>query len=262
MVGSVSVTSLANRALLAVGGQSLIGNLTTNDDPASVAINTLWAPTFQQLARAAWWNCLRAQTTLTLLKAAQGTPENPQGTTLPIPPVPWLYEYQLPSNCIHARYIVPTLPPGVVGAPPLTTGQINAPLFTGGAAYQIPFQVAYDTDANGNPLTVILTNQTQAQLVYTVDAENPSIWDSQFQAAFVAALAAFLVPALTLHMPLMQIQIQITERIVGEARAADGNEGTTTQNRTADWIAARSGTSPNVYSGALYPAYFAIAWPG
>lgn len=261
MVSSVSTTSLANRSLLAIGGQNLVGNLTTNDDPASVAVNTLWVPTYEQLGRSAWWNCFRAQSTLSLLKAAIGTPENPQGTTLATPPAPWLYEYQLPATCLHARYIVPTLPPGVVGAPTLTTGQINAPTSTGGNRYQIPFQVAYDTDVNGNPLTVILTNQSQAQLVFTVNQPNPSIWDSQFQAAFVATLAAFLVPALTLHMPLMTVQVQLAERIIQEARAADGNEGTTSQNRQADWIVARSGGGYENYATALFPAYFNIAWP-
>lgn len=260
MTGSASITSLANRALLSVGSQSLVGNLTSADDPASVAVNTLWSPTFTQIARAAWWNCLSYQTTLTLLKAAAGTPENPQGTTLPIPPVPWLYEYQLPGNCLHARYLVQTLPPGVIGAPQLTTGQINAPLWVGGNRYQIPFRVATDT-VNGNLSNVILTDQTQAQLLYTLDNENPAFWDSQFEAAFVAALAVFLVPALTLHLPLMQMQIQVAERIIAEARAADANESPVSQNREADWMVARSGSSPNVYSGAIYPAYFAVAWP-
>lgn len=259
MAGNSSVISLSNRALLQIGGNALIGNLTTNDDPASVAVNTLWQPTFTQLARAAWWNCLSFQGTLTLLKAAAGTQENPQGTTLPIPPVPWLYEYALPSDCLHARYLVPTLPPGVVGAPPLTTGQINAPLCTGSTRNQIPFRVAVDT-VGGILSNVLLTNLSQAQLVYTIDNENPALWDSQFEAAFVAALAAFLVPALTLHMPLMQTQIQIAERIIAEARAADGNEGPVSQNRVADWMLARSGASPDAYAGALYPAYFAMAW--
>lgn len=260
MTGTTSVTSLANRALLQIGGNALVGNLTSADDPASVAVNILWSPTFVQLARSAWWNCLEFQAPLALLKAAAGTPENQQGTTLPIAPVPWLYEYQLPSDCLHARYLVPTLPPGVVGAPQLTTSQINAPLYTGGNQYKIPFKVATD-NVNGNKTSVILTNQCQAQLVYTQDIENPSFWDSQFEAAFVASLAAFLVPALTLHMPLMQTQIQIAERIIAEARAADANEGTTSQNREASWILARSGSSPGIYSNALYPSYFNISWP-
>lgn len=261
MTGNASITSLANRSLLAVGGQNLVGNLTSSDDPASVAVNTLWSPTFQQLARAAWWNCLEFQASLTLLKAAAGTPENPQGTTLPIPPVPFLYEYQWPADCLHARYIVPALSPGVVGAPQLTTGQINAPLWTGGNTYQIPFKVRTD-NVNGSKTNVILTNQCQAQLVYTEDIENPVFWDSQFEAAFVSGLAAFLVPALTLHLPLMSVQIQLAERTIAEARAADGNEGPVSQNRTADWIAARSGASQDLYVNTLYPAYINVSWPG
>lgn len=261
MASNVSSVSLSNRALLAVGGRSLISSL-DEGSPQANAVNTLFVPTFEQLGRTAWWNCLRKQSILTLLKAAQGTPQNPTGTSLPIPPSPWLFEYQLPSDCLHMRYIIPTLPVTGVGTVPLTTINNTSPtlLPTDG---QIPFVVAYDTDSQGNPLTVILTNQCQAQACYTVDQPNPSVWDSQFQAAFVATLAAYLVPALTLHMPLMQSQIAIAERIVAEARAADANEGSNTQNRQADWMRARKGSGSAGYGNSLwgYPNYVGLSWP-
>lgn len=258
---SASVVSLANRALLQIGGRSLVSSLSENSAQAD-AVNTLFTPVFESLARCAWWNCLRNQAILTLLKAAQGTPENPQGTTLPLPPSPWLYEYLLPSNCLHMRYVVPTLPVTGVGTVPLTTINNTAPTQIPNDG-QIPFVVAYDTDASGNPLTVLLTNQCQAQACYTVNQPNPTVWDSQFQAAFVSSLAAYLVPALTLHLPLMQMQIGVAERIIAEARAADGNEGVSSQNRIADWMQARRGSGAAGYGNTLfgYPNYFNMSWP-
>lgn len=261
MASSVSVESLVNRALLAVGGRSQISTI-DEGSPASNAAKILFVPTYESLARAAWWNCFRYQATLSLLAAAQGTPENPSGTTLPLPPSPWLYSYLLPPNCLHARYVAPTLPVTGVGTVPLTTINNNAPtmLPTDG---QIPFIVAYNTDTSGNPLTIILTNQSQAQLTYTIDQPNPSIWDTQFQAAFVSALAAFLVPALTLHLPLMQLQIGAAERMIAEARAADGNEGSSSQNRNAIWMDARRGSGTLGYPNSLYnyPNYMSVSWP-
>lgn len=258
---ATSVVSLANRALLQIGGRQLISSLTENSTAAD-AVNTLFTPTFEALARTAWWNCLRNQAVLTLLKAAQGTPENPSGTVLPLPPSPWLYEYALPSDCLHMRYIAPTLPVTGVGTVPLTTINNAAPTFLPNDG-QIPFVVAYDTDPNGNPLTVLLTNQGQAQACYTVNQPNPSVWDSQFQAAFVSGLAAYLVPALTLHLPLMQLQIGVAERIIAEARAADANEGYNTQNRNAQWITARRGSGSVQYGNNLYgyPNFSNMSWP-
>lgn len=260
MVGSVSITSLSNRALAAIGGNSQIGSL-NEDSPDARMCNLLFEPTFTQMARAAWWNCLEKQISLTLLKAAKGTPENPQGTTLPLPPQPFLYEYLVPPDGLHCRYLVPTCPNPATGNVPLTTATTYAAPV--GNRSQIPFKVAYDTDANGNPLNVVLCNLSQAQLVYTVNQPNPSIWDSQFQAAFVAALAAFLAPALTMSASLMQGQAALAERAIGEARAADGNEGSHSQNREADWIQARTGGfgGANLLGNYGYPAYIPVAWP-
>lgn len=244
-----------------VGGRSQIGNL-NEGTPASKACDILYTPTFEALGRAAWWNCLGTQTTLTLLKAAKGTPENPNGTTLPLPPSPWLYEYLLPANCLHARNIIPTLPVTGVGTVPLTTINNAAPTILPNSG-QIPFRVRYDTDAQGNPLSVILTNQCQAQLEFTVDQPNPSVWDSQFQAAFVSSLGVFLTPALTLNFELMKIQIGVADSVIMQARAADANEGSNNQDNIPDWIRARRGGGSLSYGNNLYgyPTYIDMAWP-
>jgi len=101
--------SICNRALLAIGSQSQISSLNEGSTQAN-ACATLYTPTFEALARAAYWNCLRYQESLSLLAAASGTPENPDGTTLPLPPTPWLYSYQLPTTSLQARFIIPAIP--------------------------------------------------------------------------------------------------------------------------------------------------------
>lgn len=232
-----SVLSICNRALLSIGSQNQISSLNEGSTQAD-ACATLFTPTFEALARAAYWNCLRQQSILTLLAAAPGTPENQQGTTLPIPPTPWLYSYQLPADSLQARFIVPSMPNVTTGNPPISPAYLSTATWL--PSESIPFRVAYATDNNNNPLQIILTNQTQAQLVYTVNQANPQIWDSQFQAAMVASLAAYLVPALALNISLMQIQIKVAQDLIEKARVRDGDEGTTSQDHIPDWIRARN----------------------
>jgi hypothetical protein len=264
MASSQSVVSICNRALLSIGARSFISNLNEGSKEAN-ACSILFSPTYTALARSARWNCFRAQATLSLLKAAIGTPENPNGTLMLLPPTPWLYEYAAPSDSLAIRFIVPSCPAATVGIPP-TSASIAAPIYIPGNG-QIPFAVAYDTDSNNNPISVILTNQENAQVVYTVDQEDPSQWDSQFQAAMVAALAAYLVPALSLDLPLMQMSIKSAESIIMQARVADGNEGVTSMDHTPDWIRARA-AGGGYYNwgygmnGGTFGGYSNMCWPG
>lgn len=263
MPANVSVTSLCNRSLAQIGGKAQIGN-PNEESAAARACNLLFSPTFQMLARSARWNCLEKQVTLSLLLAAAETPENSAGTP-PFPPEPWIYEYQLPSDCLMGHYILPTFPPNPnSGGTPPTTASVAGPLSLRGRG-QIPFKIMTDTDPQGVPRNIIVTNQQQAIFNYTADIQNPAIWDTQFQAAFVASLAAFLVPALSMHMPLMSMQIQLAERIIAEARAKDGNEGSNSQDNIPDWIRSRSGGADGYYSGysggSWFGGYCSMAWP-
>lgn len=251
-----SVLSICNRALLSIGQQSQISSLNEASTQAD-ACSTLFTPTFEALARAAFWNCLRQQTVLTLLSAAQGTPENPDGTTLPLPPYPWLYAYQLPANSLQARFLVPS-PQSTSYGSAISPAYINAATFL--PTETIPFRVAYATDSNNNPLQIILTNLTQAQLVFTVNQPNPQIWDSQFQAAMVASLAAYLVPALTLNTSLMRIQVSLAQSLIDQARVRDGDEGTTSQDHIPDWIQARNVGGTYYGNNAYNGGYVDMAW--
>lgn len=264
MAGSASQISVCNQALSSIGARAMIANFNEGSTEANNC--ALWfQPVFQQLARSAKWNCLRAQAQLSLLAAATGTPENPLGQSYPQPPTPWLYSYQIPANSLAIRFLVPSLPFTATGTPP-TPASIAAPIYIPGGG-QIPFAVAYGTDAQSNPLNVLLTNQSQAQVVYTIDQENPQLWDSEFQMAFVSSLAAFLVPALSLDLPLMQISIKTAEAIINQARAADGNESVISMDHVPDWIRARSAgaewfNGPGYgWNGAAFGACSDMCWP-
>lgn len=263
MTASSSVISICNRSLLSVGARSQISSLQEGSVEAN-ALSVLYQPTFEQLARTAPWNCLRKQASLTLLAASPGTPENPSGTSLPSPPQPYLYMYALPSDCLQMRFIMPIFPNSSgSGSVPLTTASVVADS-NYGAFLQIPFSVAYTTDTGGNPIQVILTNQTQAQAVYTVNQSNPVIWDSLFEAGMVASLAVYLVPALSLNLPLMQLSIKTADGIITQARVRDGDEGVTSQNREASWMTARNqgGSIGWSGSGQMYGCWDQMAWPG
>lgn len=254
--------NIANRSLLAVGARTQISSLNPSDgSEEGNAVSTLWQSTFEQLARAAQWGCLRKQQTLSLLQAAQGTPENPTGGSLPVPPTPWLYTYVYPTDCLAVRYVVPSFPANEGGSTPPTTinNAAGTWLPTGG---QIPFTIGVEYTVNNSPYKVIYSNQDQAQIVYTVSEANPIIWDSLFEQAMVATLGAFLVPALSLNFPLMQIQIKNAEACIAIARASDGNEGVTTMDHTPDWMIARAGGSnwgPGSFS--IYGGYCNVTWP-
>lgn len=258
-----SQIDISNRALLSIGARAQVSSIAPSDGSTQAdACAVLFTPTFEALARSAQWNCLRKQATLSLLAAAPGTPENVGGTTLPLPPTPWLYQYDYPADCLKINSLVPSLPSAVPGNVPMTTFNNSAGtnLNFGG---QILYQVAYATDPSNSPIVTILTNQTQAQAVYTVNQPNPIIWDSQFQAAMVASLAAYLVPALSLNLALMAAAIKTAQGIIMDARVSDGNEGVTVMDHVPDWIRARgynAGWIPG-YSDCIY-GNVDMNWPG
>jgi hypothetical protein len=259
-MASQNQISVCNLALLSIGTQQQISALSDGSTQGN-ACATLFSFVFQQLARTAKWGCLNKQVDLTLIQAAQGTPENPLGTSLPIPQQPWLYAYLYPSDCLLMRLIqAPALPTAIGGTPQTTINNSVTPWVPG--QYQIPYEIGYSQDSFGNPLQIILTNQEQAVGNYTVDQENPQSWDALFTSAFVALLASYLVPALSLDKQLQTTQLQITERIVATARAQDGNESPHSQDHVPDFIRARQGASGFGWRGGLgYNGYGNIALP-
>lgn len=187
------------------------------------------------LMRAAPWDSLRAQITLTQLKATVingATSNNP-------PPQPWGYEYAWPSDCLKARFLLPTLQT-MPGGIPLTTAP-NTVLPTADAPTGIPFVIGTDFDAQGNPIKVILTNLFAAQLVYTRDlSQFPDLWDSLFLSAETAMLGAYFINALARNQAQLQTASAQAKAIIEQARAVSGNESISNADHIPDWITVRA----------------------
>lgn len=255
-----SQLSVCNLALLSVGARAQVSSIFPSDgSTAADACATLFSFVFQNLGRSTKWGCLNKQLSLTLIQAAQGTPENPTGTSLQLPQQPWLYAYLYPSDCLLLRDLSPALlTSGSAVNQTSLANNVTPWVYNDG---DIPYETGLTTDSNGVPIEIILTNQENAIANYNVDQQNPALWDALFTAAFVASMGAYLVPALSLNPPLMQAQIAIAEKMIARAQQMDGNESPVVQDHVPDWIRARQGATGVLMGGVGYNAYGQMPWP-
>ena len=258
-----SAVDIANLALDQVSARFYVTSLDPPLPPPNASVVARnYSLRLESVLRAAHWNCARLQADLTLLKAAQGTPENPNGAAYLIPPRPWRYAYAYPADCLKARFLIQKPPDSTTDAVPvLGAGWFASPPLFGGAS-AFPFVVAIDTDAAGNQIKVILTDLEWAQLVYTGRVKNPDMWDPHLVAAVVSTLAAWLVMPLRNDPGIMKGAVEIASATIQQARLTDGNEGTTSTDRVPDWMVVRGLSS---YHGLNAPQAFygwdSIAFP-
>ncbi len=268
---------VANQALDAAGVDFTIGDLQEGTKPAQILLRA-YSQCLRQLLRAVHWNFARSQQPLVLLADATGmTPNTPTQVI-----APWTYEYQLPIDCMKARF-VPFSPLGVNSAIPpgnITPPNPTVPLVTGlgNPVAGVPIRPARwleATDPNYPAPTgsltwevqgvspqgrsVILTNVQNAYLVYTALMKYPSNWDSQFRAAFVAYLASEVAFSIwsskgnpKLGMAVREEQMKIAAAKIMAARVTDGNEGWSNSDFTPDWMRFRNvgGGDRGAYSQA------------
>lgn len=252
---------IVNMALAEIGAQAQVSSINPSDGSAEGNVASLfYQPKIDDLFRAAHWNFARFQAPLTLLKAAQGTPENPLGTTTLAPPIPWAYSYAYPSDCIKARYIIPVSPVASVQVPFTTADNSGMPGYSADLA--VKFVVATDTDNSGNRVRVILTNLSQATLVYTSRVDDPNLWDPAFLQAATSYLGAWFVNALARNAALHKDQMNIAMQIIQKARMTDGNEGPITQDHMPDWIRARGASQSYIGNGSFYYGWDYLMMPG
>lgn len=145
------VIAVANESLQAAIARATIESLEEESVEAQNFIR-LYGTTRNHLLGAAFWGFERTTQTLSLVKSAPGTPENPStsatqwNSTMPAPP--WLYEYRYPAGCIQFHYVTPQPLPWV-GAVPIfsTTAQSWSPLYSGPPA---KFIRAIDNNVSAN----------------------------------------------------------------------------------------------------------------
>ena len=245
---------MCNLALAEIGNRTTISSISPPD--GSTAANTaalFYTPKTQALLRSALWGFARKQAPLSLYKSLL---VNGQISATP-PPQGFLFEYVWPVDCLRMRFIIPTANVAPAGTP-LTTAQGVTPMYYSPPT-RIPFVDAMDTDANGNPLRVILSNLGLAQAIYTSDmSQYPNMWDSLFLTAETALLGAYFSNALSRDRAQMEQQVGIVKGAVESARAQNASEGTPTADLQTDWINIRRASG--VYGGWGWNAGNGIPW--
>lgn len=231
-------TTIVNMVLSAIGTRSTVSSLLEASAEAEQT-NLIYAQTRNELLRKVPWDWARYQTALAVQMAALGTPENPLGTLLPIPPMPWRYAYQYPADCSRARFILPIQNINTIPGIPLTTATLTPPTVVSRGPW-VEFKVAGAyLGQPPQPAKIILCNLPQAQLVYTARITVPDIWDELFVCALIGRLAAKLVVPLSGDKTLAKIAIEKGVAAEDDAATANGKEDVTIADVMPDWLAIR-----------------------
>lgn len=275
-VFGVQHADIVNQAIDAIGWENTIGDLEEGTFEARIVLRH-YAPSVEEILRAAPWNFARKQQLLTLLQDATASTAG-AGTGTPGMGL-WVYEYAWPIDCLHARYVPvtgninPPTPPGNIqpAHPSSPTTTLPSP-WPASRTLPAPFQVTTDMvpnvtgaltswaqypDLSGtqgqslNQQTVILTNQQQASLVYTARIDDPNLWDPLFRQAIVQMLGAKLAlpiwvkKDMKMAVAMQQACVVKAKAALDQARVADGNESWSSNvNRDAQWIKGRLSGGP------------------
>ncbi len=176
---TVSVRSAAdvvNLALARIGYSHRIGSLYDGSKAANLAL-TIYGATRDELLRAEDWDFAESNVPLTLLKQAPpGGYFPPVIWTTAYPPLPWLYEYSYPADCLKVRSIrgVPLIIPNFDPIP-------------------VVWSVESDSALSAK---VVVCNVPNAILTYTARLTDPNDWEADFSEALAAALARRFAPEL------------------------------------------------------------------
>lgn len=173
-----SPEDVINDALVRAGWKKRIGSILEGSDAAKAALD-IYGQTRDALLRKFEWGFAERNSALSLQKIAPVGGYNPPLVwSSAYPPLPWIYQYGYPADCLEIRS--------------LRTTDIFIPNFN-------PQAVNYRI-ANDNSVTpsnkIVLCNIANAICVYTAQVTDPLIWDASFTEALVADLAVKIAPVL------------------------------------------------------------------
>ena len=167
---------IVNQALVRLGFDRRIGNLYEGSPAAEAAIE-VYAQTRDEALRANDYGFAERNLSLTMLKVAPASGYIPPTVWSPTyPPIPWMFEYNYPSDCLKIRSIK------------------AAPLWIPNFDPQ-PNSFAVINDTSYSPAQkTICCNVTGAILTYTGQVTDMSTWEPLFVEVLVAKLAERLAP--------------------------------------------------------------------
>lgn len=172
-----TIEGICNEALDLVGYKRHIGSVWEGTVAATIALN-VWGSTRDSLLEAMSPEWAIKDSVLTLLKSAPADQYQSIAWTSAYPPLPWLYEYEYPTDCLRPLQI--------------KARQLSLPVWR---PRPVVFRLANDAATGAR---VLVANEPAAILTYTSVVKDPNIWTDTFITAMVQALAqAFksLVPS-------------------------------------------------------------------
>lgn len=207
MAGLVEIYNLA---LSAATSRSSLSAVTENSREAEIC--NLWYPSVRDhVFRAAFWPCLQGTTSLAVIAER----DFDVAWTAGDPRDPWRFAYSLPADIIRARYLT-------------TYNRFELSLYTPSGK----------TPGEGSS-RALLTNQPNAQLVYSVRMENTEHWDPDLVMSVVYGLAAAISNPLHGKRAIQADNLQRANEIIMAARLHSANEQERQHEAVPDWIAAR-----------------------
>lgn len=201
-----SKLEICNRALSLIGAAN-IASLTEGTREAKQC-KIFYDSCKEGVLREHNWNFAQKRTVLALLDESY---------------VGWDYAYQYPSDCLK---VIKLYDEG---------GDVSSTALSG-LIEPIRFEVSASNDLNRR---VILTDIENAQLLYTANIMNESVFDPSFVAALVYRLAAELVIPMKGKLNLRQAMIATYQQMLPRSQMLNANEGNHKEESYNDFIAAR-----------------------
>lgn len=200
-----AVEDLVNIALRQIGYPTPIGSIHEGSDASRVALD-LYGQIRDELLRVKDWDFARVTVSLgAALKTAPVAGYGAVPWSTAYPPLPWIYSYGYPANCIEVRTLLPT------------------PIFLPEMLPRVVLWEKGNDTALGVP--VVLTDLAGAQATITAAIYDPAQWkDPGFIQALVDALAQkFLRPLMGEGDP--NVQGQAAQMASGAAMVGTARQG-------------------------------------
>ena len=173
-----SPADVVNVTLQRIGYKLRVGSLYDGSKAANDALD-IYAQTRDEVMRQDDWSFAERNVSMTLLKSAPVAGYIPPTTwSTTYPPLPWLFEYAWPDDCLKVRAVKPV------------------PLFLPEFDPQPCIFGLENDNSLTPPAKVILCNVPNAVLVYTGQVTDPANWEADFVEAICGALGRRLAPAL------------------------------------------------------------------
>lgn len=179
MAVSVSTPAdMVNLSLARIGFKGRVGNLYEGSEAAKKALD-IYAQTRDAVLREKDWGFAGRDVQGTLLKQApEGgyIPPNVWNNTYPM--LPWLFQYQYPSDALRIRTVK------------------QSPIFLPVIDPQPQIFAVENDQTYSPPQKVVLCNLSNAIILYTAQVTDPQAWEADFIESFAAALGRRLAPVL------------------------------------------------------------------